>query len=225
MAEEEILRSILAEDALNILRKKIEAEQASAKATNARAKAINRLAKAKEDQAKANNRRAANLEDVVQRYAHQGQQLELLLQTAPELVAAIFGIQEWLEELSERLDARFNVIERKLDTTLKLQEFLLAQVPDSQLKTKLTENLRDTIIMDATPPNQKVALQRRLWILTNTLNKLLEREAKQGGLAGADVSLETAIEDIQDKIKIVSAELVALSPPATPATPTSSNSG
>lgn len=208
--DKELLRAISAEEALAVLRERIDTEQALVKATNARTRAAGRATVAKENRTKAINRHTANIEDVVQRFAHQGLQLEMLLQTAPELVAAIFGIQEWLEELSERLDIRFSLIERKLDMALKLQEFLLAQVPDSKVKADMERSLRDTIVMEASPANQKITLKRRLVILTNTLNKLLEREARQGGASGADVSLETAIEDIQAKISLVNEELLEM---------------
>lgn len=213
MADENLLRAISSEEAINVLREKILVEQAQIKSANARTKAINRATVAKEKHTKALQRHTANIEDVIQRYAHQSQQLELMVATSPELIATMFAIQEWFEELSEGIEARFATVERKLDMALKLQEFILAQSPPSRIKELMETDLRNTIVME-TPvlPDKKVALKRRLVMLHNTLNKLLERDAKQGSL-NSDISLEVAIEDVRVKISIAEEELSKLSQP------------
>jgi hypothetical protein len=151
-------------------------------------------------------RQVANQEQVLERYAHLGEQVDGQARQIDQLlrqVASVLSlkeiIQEWLEELSDRVEE----VAHRQGLILELQRLNMAGRGNGQ-KAKIETLLRK---IDHEP--EIVSLKRQASLLRRQRDKLLEKRAIQGvdtspGLLIQIEEIETEIEQIQKSLIVLS---------------------
>lgn len=151
----------------------------------------------------AEERRARNLEDIVGRYAHLGEevgQLAALLTLYIERDPTADILRESFEEFSLQVDH----LERRVEQVVVLLRFVLGS---RRLPAEEREQVQAVFEqLDREP--QMAGLRRQITMLRRRQFKLLEQQAQHGPATAPGVVIE--IEDVDGQIEALQAELKAL---------------
>lgn len=151
-------------------------------------------------------RQAANQEQILERYAHLGERVDGQTRQINQLLAQVADvlslkeiIQEWMEELSDRVEE----VAHRQGLILELQRLNMAGRGNGQ-KTRLAAALKQ---IDNEP--EIISLKRQASFAARRRDKLLEQKAVQGSDASPGLLIE--IEEVEEEIKRIQESLIILS--------------